>query len=72
MSLDELAEAARQVLEGANSMSEDELAAEVREVLGLRRSQDGAPRIRQAIKSLIESRVAVYGVSGLRLRRPAQ
>lgn len=70
VSLDELAEAARQVLERADSMSEDELAAEVREVLGLRRTQDGAPRIKQAIQSVIESGAAVYGVAGLRLRRP--
>jgi hypothetical protein len=72
VSLDELSEAARNVLEHADSMSEDQLAAEVREVLGLRRTQDGAPRIRQAIKSLLESGVAIYGVAGLRLRRPAQ
>ncbi len=70
VSLDELAEAALQVLECAESMSEDELAAEVREVLGLCRTQHGAPRIRQAIRTLIESGAAVYGVAGLRIRRP--
>ncbi len=70
VSLEELAEGARNVLERAESMSEDELAAEVREVLGLRRTQDGAPRIKQAIQNLIERGLVVYGVAGLRLRRP--
>lgn len=69
VALEELAETARLILDRAGSMAEDDLVAEVRESLGLRRTQDGAPRIKQAIQSLIERGVVVYGVSGLRLRR---
>ncbi|ABS27859.1 DUF3320 domain-containing protein [Anaeromyxobacter sp. Fw109-5] len=69
VALEELEEAVRLILDRAGSMAEDDLAAEVREALGLRRTQDGTPRIKQAIQRLIEHRVVVYGVSGLRLRR---
>lgn len=69
VALEELAEAAREALADGGTMREDELAAAVRDSLGLRRTHDGAPRIKQAIQRLVESGAIVYGVEGLRLRR---
>jgi very-short-patch-repair endonuclease len=68
VSVDELAEAARQILARADAISEDRLAIELREVLGLQRSQAGGERIKQAIQRLIDCGDAAYSVAGLRLR----
>lgn len=68
VSVDELAEAALQVLASADAISEDRLAIELREVLGLQRSQAGGERIKLAIQKLVDCGDAAYGVAGLRLR----
>jgi very-short-patch-repair endonuclease len=69
VALEELAETARLILDGAGMLKEEDLVTAVREALGLRRSQDGMPRIRKAIQQLIASGAVVYGVAGLRIRR---
>jgi very-short-patch-repair endonuclease len=71
VAIEELAEAARQIVELVGVMGEDDVATEVRRALGLRRTQDGMPRIKQAIQGLIEQGVLVYGVAGLRIRKPS-
>ncbi len=69
VAFEELAEAARRVVEHLGAVKEEDLASEVSRALGLRRSRDGMPRIRQAIQSLVDKGVLVFGVSGLRLRK---
>jgi hypothetical protein len=46
----------------------DELVAEVREMLGLKRTQEGTGRIQEAIQRLIQEGGVIYGVASLRLK----
>jgi hypothetical protein len=65
---EELVEAARLVLAATDCFEEDELTTEIREVLGLRRTQEGAKPIQDAIRTLIQEGTVVHGSEGLRLR----
>jgi hypothetical protein len=65
---EELMAAAKVVLGATDFLDEEELVAEVREILGLKRTQDGSERIQESIRVLLQQGSLIYGVAGLRLR----
>jgi len=65
---EELMAVARVILGGGDAFQEDELGSEIREVLGLKRTEEGAGAIRAAIDRLVREGILIYSAIGLRLR----
>jgi very-short-patch-repair endonuclease len=65
---EELMATARVALGAADCLDEANLLVEVREMLGLRRTQDGMSCIQSAIEALVGEGTVVHGAAGLRLR----
>lgn len=65
---EEIMATARLALGATDYLEEAELEIEVREMLGLRRTQEGTACIQEAVQALIREGSVVHGAAGLRLR----